>query len=57
MTLEEMNPGTKRTDGHAERKALGLKDTEATPITAKTAEPAKPAADVKDWKPAPPKAK
>jgi hypothetical protein len=33
MTLEEMNPGARITDGHAERKALGLKDTEATPIS------------------------
>lgn len=30
-TFEEMNPGSKLTDGHAERKHLGLEDTEATP--------------------------
>lgn len=31
MTFEEMNPGSVKTDGHAERKCLGLPDTEATP--------------------------
>jgi len=30
-TFEEMNPGSVKTDGHAERKCLGLPDTEATP--------------------------
>ena len=36
MTFEEMNPGAKLTDGHAERRALGLKDTEATPAELRT---------------------
>jgi hypothetical protein len=30
-SFEEMNPGAVKTDGHAERAALGLKPTEATP--------------------------
>jgi len=30
-TFDEMNPGSKLTDGHAERKALGLEDTVVTP--------------------------
>ena len=30
-SFEEMNPGVHKTDGHCERRALGLPDTEATP--------------------------
>jgi hypothetical protein len=30
-SFEEMNPGVVKTDGHAERVALGLPPTEATP--------------------------
>ncbi len=30
-TFEEMNPDSTKTDGHCERRALGLPDTEATP--------------------------
>ena len=30
-SFEEMNPGVTKTDGHCERRALGLPDTEATP--------------------------
>ena len=30
-SFEEMNPGAVKTDGHAERKKLGLPDTAATP--------------------------
>jgi hypothetical protein len=49
MTLTEMNPGCAITDGHAERKALGLKDTEVTPGAKPTDMQA-----VNGWKPAPP---
>jgi|HubBroStandDraft_6_1064221.scaffolds.fasta_scaffold374575_3 hypothetical protein len=31
MEFHEMNPGVHKTDGHCERRALGLPDTEATP--------------------------
>lgn len=30
-SFEEMNPGVHKTDGHCERRNLGLPDTEATP--------------------------
>jgi hypothetical protein len=30
-SFEEMNPGVHKTDGHCERKELGMPDTEATP--------------------------
>jgi len=30
-SFEEMNPGVHKTDGHCERRALGLPDAEATP--------------------------
>jgi hypothetical protein len=33
-TVQELNPGYEVTDGHAEREALGLPPTEATPLKA-----------------------